>query len=114
MLRGTSRTKREQWADRLRRFDDSNQSVKAFCLAEDVSAASFYQWKRKLGAATRPGKPATKTTHSSAAFKAVRVVPTVGTNGVKVQIGSDVMIDLGCDAATIERVVDQLLRHSDR
>lgn len=39
---------RQAWADRLERFQQAGQSVAQFCQAEDISPASFYQWRRKL------------------------------------------------------------------
>jgi transposase-like protein len=41
-------TTRQIWADRIDRFEQASQSVAEFCAAEGVSAASFYQWRRKL------------------------------------------------------------------
>jgi len=40
---------RQAWAERIDRFQKSNQSVAEFCLTEGVSQASLYQWRRKLG-----------------------------------------------------------------
>lgn len=48
---------RQLWADRIDRFDQASQTVAAFCDAEGVSTASFYQWRRKLRS-----KPAVTTT----------------------------------------------------
>ncbi len=38
------------WGDRIDRFEQTSQTVAQFCAAEDVSTASFYQWRRKLRA----------------------------------------------------------------
>lgn len=48
MSRTPSPSKRSLWRDRLRRFGRSNLSVADFCQREQVSVASFYQWRRKL------------------------------------------------------------------
>ena len=40
--------KRILWKKRLGKFQNSNLTVAQFCQQEQVSAASFYQWKRKL------------------------------------------------------------------
>ena len=58
MGRGVDVAKRRLWAERLRRFEQSNVTVTDFCRAERVSDASFYQWRKKLGA--MPGRPATQ------------------------------------------------------
>ncbi len=39
---------RAAWAEVLRRFDESGQSVLDFCRAEAIAPQSFYYWKRKL------------------------------------------------------------------
>ena len=39
---------RQAWADRVERFQSSNQSVAEFCASEGIAPASFYQWRRKL------------------------------------------------------------------
>ena len=39
---------RERWTDLLSQFDDSGLTVAQFCERERCSAASFYQWRRKL------------------------------------------------------------------
>jgi hypothetical protein len=44
--------KRRLWSDRFRRFDRCDLTVVDFCLAEGVSAPSFYQWRRKLNGLT--------------------------------------------------------------
>lgn len=39
---------RQRWTDLLNRFDESGLTVAEFCKRERCSAASFYQWRRKL------------------------------------------------------------------
>lgn len=50
MSRVASVKKRAEWAARLRRFASGGLSVAKFCAAENVSTASFYQWRVKLAA----------------------------------------------------------------
>jgi hypothetical protein len=50
MARSVDVARRLLWEDRLRRFDDLDVTVTAFCEAEGVSAPSFYQWRKRLGA----------------------------------------------------------------
>jgi hypothetical protein len=113
MIRATNQAKRQQWADRLERFQGSGQTVAEFCRAECVSPPSFYHWRRKLGHAVRRRRRAKPAGGSavSTAFKAVHVVPTERARGVTVQLGDRIMLDLGHDAELIEKVVGQLLRH---
>jgi len=39
---------RRVWVDRIERFEKSGRTVAQFCATEGVSAAAFYQWRRKL------------------------------------------------------------------
>jgi hypothetical protein len=39
---------RQQWVERLQRFDQADQSVVAFCRQEGISAQAFYYWRHKL------------------------------------------------------------------
>lgn len=48
MGRSASATRRSQWQKRLGRFTRSQMTVAEFCRREEVSVASFYQWRRKL------------------------------------------------------------------
>ncbi|QDU89340.1 hypothetical protein Pla175_27290 [Pirellulimonas nuda] len=52
MARSTGPERAELWRERLTRHSRSEQSTADFCLAEGVSVASFYAWRRKLGPAT--------------------------------------------------------------
>lgn len=42
------------WADVLRRFEGSGQSVTAFCRQEGVPLSSFQRWRRRLGRDAAP------------------------------------------------------------
>jgi transposase-like protein len=48
MARKTSGKRLGEWVARLRRFSRAGVSVAEFCRREEVSAASFYQWRKKL------------------------------------------------------------------
>jgi|MudIll2142460700_1097286.scaffolds.fasta_scaffold152120_3 hypothetical protein len=50
MRRVVDEAKRRLWRERLARFALSGKRVAAFCSAEQVSVATFYQWKRRLAA----------------------------------------------------------------
>ena len=45
-----------RWSRRIKRFQRSGLTVAAFCQAEGVSQAAFYQWQRKLRSDTA-GQP---------------------------------------------------------
>ncbi len=54
-MTGRSSTKRERfWRELLARHAGSGLSVRQFCGAEGVSEQSFYQWRKRFAAATRP------------------------------------------------------------
>ena len=48
---GTARRSRAQWQALLARATRSGLSVAEFCRREGVSTASFYTWRKRLGAA---------------------------------------------------------------
>lgn len=66
---------RQAWIDRIERFSQSDLSVAQFCLDENVSAASFYHWRRKLSPAPDEAASAMATS-SIARFVPVKL-PTV-------------------------------------
>ncbi len=102
MARGSDPAKVAQWKACLAKFQDSGQTVARFCEQEGVSAASFYQWRRKLaGMDQRPrdsqaaesrtlGKPRKGST-----FQAVQILPAVSVatirlpNGIEIELGGD-------------------------
>ena len=73
MARSASSHKRSEWRQRLGRFAQSKSSVAEFCQREEVSVASFYQWRKKLAAAlAEPEKPPRHVT--AASFIPVEVI----------------------------------------
>ena len=54
MSRSIDPTVWERWRDRHRRFESSDLTVAAYCQAEGVSPAGFYQWRKKLGDSSAP------------------------------------------------------------
>src|SRR5262245_44845769 len=55
MARGVDEAKWTAWRERLARYEQSGQTIAAFCGAEGVSAPAFFQWRRKLSALDRRG-----------------------------------------------------------
>ena len=113
MLRGSNRVKCQQWTERLERFAKSGQTVSEFCRAEGVSAPSFYQWKRKLGSVNRNSKKQAKRSRrrKSSAFKRLHVSPPDVSSGVSMRLPDGIVVDLGRDLLTIEKIVAQVLDH---
>lgn len=75
----------QQWRDRLRRWRDSGQSVRAFCWHERVSEPSFYQWRKRLKR-DRGGSA------NAAVFLPVEVVDAAASAGPSV--GSDSLVGM--------------------
>ena len=59
--------KEEFWRFVLSEQSGSGQSVREFCRQEDVSEASFYQWRKKLGRTPESASPK---------FLPIKVVPS--------------------------------------
>ena len=110
MPRVRESAKYEEWRNRLERFAKSGQTVSAFCRAEGVSTPSFYRWRGELGlprSNRRPAKPGRQ--RKSSAFMRLRVSPTEATSGVSIRLPSGIVVELGSDLKTIEKIVGQLL-----
>lgn len=48
MTRKVNQVLRDEWRKRIQRQQQSDVTVAKFCEREGVSAATFYEWKRKL------------------------------------------------------------------
>lgn len=106
----------EQWRARMVRYSESDLTVAEFCWSEDVSQASFYQWRRKLkngpkGASDH--RPREAASHWPASF--VPVVPVDGGSAgdgsgrgdvVVLVLANGVRVEVPCsEPALVERVV---------
>jgi transposase len=88
-----SESKRQEWAARLRRFQQNPSSVEAFCRAEGVSSASFYLWKRRLAV-----EPTTSTTPT---FVPITVADTPTSPPVEIAFPNGIVIRLPADAHSL-------------
>jgi transposase len=80
MSRVASAEKRSQWRDRLQRFGRSQLSAAEFCRREQVSAASFYQWRRRLADESARRRP------TRASFVPVQVAPVQVAASIGVEV----------------------------
>ena len=64
MSRSSDPTKPAVWRERLERFSSCGLAVAPFCAREGVSVASFYHWRKKLGADGR-GAPRSRSRRRS-------------------------------------------------
>jgi hypothetical protein len=106
MARSVDARRGEVWRQRLLRFERAGLSVARFCERERVSVASFYGWRRKIGATQKRGGEGTA---GQAAFAPVRLVGAVHVT-VRWPGGTQIDIPLG-DPRT--REVFEWLRQVD-
>jgi transposase-like protein len=108
------------WRGRLQRFLRSGLSVARFCAQERVSVASFYQWRKKLGAQAlrRPPRPSQPVSEMSsravgeAAFQPVTVVP--GVWGVGIELPGGTRIEVRAEELAAVRAVIAEVARCDR
>jgi len=122
MSRPSNPVKTRQWAERFERYRNASQTVEQFCQSEGVSPAAFYAWKKKLGvkansrgrqSVQKNVKPLAKSTRQakSTAFRPVHVLSPTNAVAVTVRLGDGIVIELGPDPSTVEKVIDRLLEH---
>lgn len=102
---GLASGKEALWQGRVRRFRRSGQTVREFCAAEEVSTASFYQWRRRL-AQRRP--PRADVAGRASAFQAVRVRAVV--SAISVHLPGGARIDVPVEQLDALRAVVEELR----
>ena len=119
MSRVSNPLKVAQWSDRLDRFEESNQTVRAFCVAEGVSTPSFYQWKKRLSVGGRVrggrskrigvadgGKSPNRGSENKSAFQQIQLTPTSGRQqSTTIRLADGVEIELGSDLQVVDAVV---------
>lgn len=95
MARAPDPTLRQWWRNLIASFDPERSTVAEFCRRHDISAASFYAWRRRLGRRTesQPERadlpafvPVQVAPHSSSADRAVTVYLP---GGIRVAVPSD-------------------------
>ena len=107
MSRPARPEKRAEWRARLNRFARSESTVFDFCMAEEVSTASFYHWRAKLAgseAASPPRPP------ESSPFVPVQVRAGHNASEAVLRFPSGVSLALPAhESELIDRTVAQLL-----
>jgi hypothetical protein len=92
------------WRELIDCWKTSGQSIAAYCAAQRVSQATFYSWRRRLTAHSRP---TTAPPVPTPTFAPVRVVPDP-TAEVIFPSGLVVRVPIGADAAAVARLVAAL------
>ena len=129
MLRSARPSTIRKWTDRLRRFEQSGQTVSEFCRVESVSTASFYQWRRKLADqwraqasggtplyASRGASTATGGTGDDRTAASFREIVLTGasqpTASLTVRLPDGIQLDIRSPLPTLEALVVNLLGHA--
>lgn len=108
MAREIDEGKRREWRERLERLERSGLTVVAFCVAEEVSMPSFFQWKRRLGRGSAERRPAKGRVIKTGEIEQPKFLP------VRIAIAAQVELELNNgvrvrvpanDAAAIHAVV---------
>jgi transposase-like protein len=123
--------KRREWVERLRRHEKSGQTVAEFCEWEGVSAAAFYNWRKKLTGGNftsrslactttvMAGRPEPESRLDRTAFLPVRVTPQSGATAdpsrIEIRLANGVCIFVpDAEVGTLETVIAAVGRLSFR
>lgn len=105
MSRGFDGEKVKLWRERFRRYAKSALSVEEFCQGEEVSAATFYHWRKKLAPA--PGR---RPSGKRRAFRAVMLTPSTAALSVRLPGGATLEVPRE-NLDTVRAVVAELVRY---
>ena len=97
-MAGSSRAaRRQEWSERLKRFERSSSTIARFCAQERVSQQSFYLWRKKLGNRPTP-------IESRPPFAAVRLTQLASIS-LRLPNGVELSLPSG-DAATLAAAIE--------
>lgn len=88
---------RQRWTRLIRSFQAGRETVAEFCERHEVSTASYYKWRRRLGGEAGP---------APAGFQPVLVTASAAP---RVRLPSGVVLELGDDPRALELALDRLL-----
>jgi hypothetical protein len=112
MSRRSSLAKLEDWKRRLKRYEQSNQTISQFCFNERVSVASFFLWRKKVRATAPPAELAPFPTDRTGRFQPVVILESASAHATVIRLGNACEIELGSDLTIVEAVLRQLLLSS--
>jgi len=104
MARSRDARKWREWRGRMQRFEETQQSVAAFCRDEGVLEASFYQWQRRLAEPSVQGLGG--ELDATADFRPVRVL-TATRVSVRLPGGTRLWVP-SSDPETVRLVIETL------
>jgi transposase-like protein len=106
MARSQDARKQREWQGRLKRFEQSRQTVAAFCREEGVSTASFYAWRRRL--TQRSSQAAREQGEAPRGFTPVRLV---GSASITARLPGGTQLEIPiADARVLRLALDTLAR----
>lgn len=88
---------RQEWEQRLARFDQSGLTVQDFCRREGIAPQSFHLWKRRFAASAEPASP-------SPEFLPIRLAPSAPVE-IVLPNGAALRLSPGCDLAFVRSLV---------
>lgn len=100
----TTRTSRDEWALRVRRWEQSGLSAGAFAAREAVSAKSLAWWRWKLG---HDGGPAREAAPPTPAFVRLEAPSVVSVDPIEIDLdnGRVVRVPVAFDDVLLARVL---------
>lgn len=112
MSRRSSLAKLEDWKRRVKRYEQSNQTISRFCFNERVSVASFFLWRKKVRAADPSAGSTPLPPNRTGRFQPVVILESASALATVIRLGSVCEIELGSDLTIVEAVLRQLLAYS--
>lgn len=89
-------TRGRHWQELIREYEQGEVSVREFCAEQEISAASFYQWRRRLK-------------ESAPVMKFALIEPVAEKNDGVIELrlatGEALVIHAGAEAATLQMVL---------
>ena len=98
---------RQRWMRLIRSFEPGRETVAEFCERHEVSTASFYKWRRRLGDEAGPAP-------ASAPPQGFQPVLVTASAAPRVRLPNGVVLELGDDPRALELVLERLLAREVR
>lgn len=98
--RKTFRDSTEVWRDRLQRQARGKLSVAEFCRGEGISPPSFYQWRKRLGLASRRANRKREVDRArDPEFVPLELPTSLLSGGVQIELPGGAVVHLPPDAS---------------
>jgi hypothetical protein len=106
-------TKERLWREAIRRWQQSGQTIRAFCREQRLKEGSFHFWRRTIARRDQSVASATPSQHKPI-FVPVRLTPAAAAVPLELVLGSGrvVRVSPGFDAATLHALLAALEEHA--